>query len=187
LYDDQEDGMTTDALTSDEIRGVREMLDVQAIQDVMLRYVRCADRNDQDVMKTIFWEGATDDHGNYRGSAEGFFENAVANVSRSLTRYHILGPVRVDFVGDSQAKAESYFFYVGTYERDESVIYGALTGRYRDLFEKRDDEWRVLRRTVVYDTSRAFSYDPAWDFFKIPEGHNRAGFAPHDATYAAQW
>src|SRR5215217_4122468 len=125
---DEEDAMTTDVLTSAEIRAVRELLDVHAIQEVMLRYVRSVDRRDPDLVKTIFWDGATDDHGNYSGSAEGFMQNAIDNVRGVVTCYHNLAPARVDFVGDTQAKVESYFLFVGTYDREEGVMYATNTG-----------------------------------------------------------
>jgi hypothetical protein len=60
-------------------------------------------------------------------------------------------------------------------------------GRYRDVFEKRHGEWKILRRLVIYDWATAHPYAPGWDFLQIPVGINRGAMAPDDATYDSVW
>jgi len=179
---------TTEPFTEHEILALRRLVDVSAIQEVMLRYIRCADRNDPELMKTIFWDEGTDNHGMYSGTAKGFFERAYANRDLLTARYHIIGTPRVQFVDNSQAKVETYFHYVGVFvgEGGEETL-GSSGGRYRDVFERRDGEWKVLRRLTIYDWSLATPYQPGWDFFDIPEGINRGTVDPTDATYSADW
>ena len=187
----------TDQLSSAEVAALRELLDRQAIQDVMLRYVRFSDRRDPDVMKTIFWEEGTDDHGLYNGPAEGLFAILMGegsrpwevdkNVGKTLTSYHNLGPAYIEFAGDRQAKVESYFYFVMTRDWHGELVVATLTGRYRDLFEKRNGEWRVLHRAVVYDTATKQPYEPAWEFFGMEKTARRAAFAPADPIYEASW
>jgi len=178
----------TEQLTDAEVAALRRLLDEAAIQEVMLRYTRSADRNDPELMKTIFWDEGTDNHGMYSGSAKGFFERAYANRDLLNARYHIIGAPRVmEFVGGSQAKVETYFHYVGVFVGDDGDVYASCGGRYRDLFERRHGEWRVLRRVTIYDWSLASPYQPGWEFFGIPEGINRGTVEPRDATYAAEW
>ena len=43
------------SLSDAEIVDVRRLLEVQAIQEVMLRYARAVDRADAGLMETIFW------------------------------------------------------------------------------------------------------------------------------------
>jgi hypothetical protein len=138
-------------------------------------------------MKTIFWDEGTDNHGMYSGSAAGFFERAYRNRDLLTARYHLIGSPRAKFLSPSQVNVETYFHYVGVFVEDNSEIYASCGGRYRDLFERRDDEWRVLRRVTIYDWSLASKYDPAWEFFGIPEGINRGTVEPADATYSADW
>ena len=177
----------TEQFTGHEVAALRRLLDVSAIQEVMLRYCRCADRNDPQLMKTIFWDEGTDNHGMYSGSAKGFFERAYANRDLLSARYHIIGTPRVEFGGESQAKVETYFHYVGVVVGDSGETLQTCGGRYRDVFERRDGEWRVLRRLTVYDWALATPYEPGWDFFGIPEGVNRGTVEPVDATYADDW
>ncbi|WP_216870672.1 nuclear transport factor 2 family protein [Modestobacter excelsi] len=176
----------TDSLSATEVTALRELLDKQAIQDVMTRYARLIDRRDPQLSRTIFWEEGTDDHGLHKGSAEGFLASVLANPRGILTAYHNLGPASVEFVGGHQAKVESYFLYVCTREWNEGLALGTLTGRYRDLFEKRNGEWRVLHRTVVYDTSSLTPYEPAWKSFGMEKARHSAA-APDDPIYEASW
>ncbi len=177
----------TDQLTAAEVAALRRLLDIAAIQEVMLRYCRCADRNDPELMKTIFWDEGTDDHGMYKGSATGFFERAYANRDLLTARYHIIGTPRVELVSESQAKVETYFHYAGVFVGDVGETFANCGGRYRDVFERRHGEWRVLRRVTIYDWSVAAPYEPGWDFFGIPDGINRGTVEPLDATYSADW
>ena len=53
-------GIVMSMLSADEVAEVRRVLDVHAIQEVMLSYTRAIDRNDGEAMKSIFWpEGST--------------------------------------------------------------------------------------------------------------------------------
>jgi hypothetical protein len=177
----------TEPLTDSELASVRRLLEVDAIQAVMLRYCRSADRNDPELMKTIFWDEGLDNHGMYSGTATGFFERAYRNRDLLTARYHLIAAPRVEFIDVSRAKVETSFHYAGVFVDGTGETLGTCGGRYRDVFERRDGEWRVLRRVTIYDWSCAAPYRPGWDFFGIPEGINRGAVEPVDATYAADW
>lgn len=175
---------------------MRSLLDVQAIQEVMLRYGRAVDRADADLMATIFWPEGVDNHGMYDGDAAGFFERALnARDDPGRARHHHIGVPRILSRNGNQARVETYFVFVGVYGAGpndnlgmvEQDTIGFNSGRYRDLFEKRGDNWRVLRRLTVYDWSLSSVYEPAWEFFNIPDGINRGAIEPRDATYDAEW
>jgi SnoaL-like domain len=119
--------------------------------------------------------------------AEGFFERAYANRDLLTAPYHLIGTPRVEFVEGSQDKVETHFHYAGVFVGEDGETYAACGGRYRDVFECRGGEWRVLRRVTIYDWSLATPYQPGWDFFGIPDGINRGTVEPVDATYSADW
>ncbi|MFF2059925.1 nuclear transport factor 2 family protein [Rhodococcus qingshengii] len=183
-------------LTGAELVEIRNLLEVQAIQEVMLRYGRAVDRADAALMATIFWPEGTDNHGMYDGDAAGFFERAInARGDAGRARHHHIGVSRILSRDGDQAKVETTFVFVGVYGAGQNDNLGMVqqdtigfnSGRYRDLFEKREGTWKVLRRLTVYDWSAASAYEPAWDFFNIPEGINRGAIEPRDATYDAEW
>ena len=139
-------------------------------------------------MRSVFWEDGTDHHGMHSATGAGFIERADRNRNALAARYHILAPSSVELLSETEANVETYFHYVGVWKgEDDPDVIGALGGRYRDLFQKRNGEWRVLHRVVVYDWSTARSYDSGWDHFKIPLGIYRGTLAPDDATYASDW
>ncbi|WP_408899767.1 nuclear transport factor 2 family protein (plasmid) [Nocardioides sp. R1-1] len=183
-------------LSETELAQVRRLLDVDAIQAVMLRYARAVDRADQQLMGSVFWPGGTDNHGMYDGDVAGLFERALrSRDDDGRARHHLLGiPQVLAWAGD-RASVETYFFFVGAFGAGPNVNLGMIDeptigfsgGRYRDLFEKRDGIWKVLRRVTIYDWAEARPYEPAWNFFKIPVGVNRGAIEPLDATYESDW
>ncbi|SEO56745.1 nuclear transport factor 2 family protein [Trujillonella endophytica] len=183
-------------LSDAEIADLRRLLEVQAIHEVMLRYARAVDRADSDLMDSIFWPEGTDNHGMYEGDAAGFFDRArAARGDTERARHHLIGVPRILSREGDQTRVETYFIFTGVYgagandnlgDVKEATV-GFNWGRYRDLFEKRDGEWKVLHRVTVYDVVLAQPYDPAFDFFNIPLGINRGAVEPRDATYESEW
>jgi hypothetical protein len=126
------------------------------ITDVLTRYVRGADRNDWQLVRSCYHADATDDHGLYSGDLEGLitFLTGLAATLRSTS--HQLGPPHIEVDGDS-ARAETYC--LGWYERsgaDDATWAIAQGLRYLDRFERRDDRWAIANRVVVLDWERVF-------------------------------
>ena len=153
------------------------------ITDVLTRYVRGADRNDWELVRSCYHPDATDDHGLYTGGVEGLLV-FLADVAATLSlTSHQLGPPHIE--GDeSTARAETYC--LGWYERpgsDDSSWSIAQGLRYLDEFECRAGRWAISRRIVVLDWERVFApgrtsapaaswqrgarddADPSWGFF----------------------
>jgi hypothetical protein len=77
-------------------------------------------------------------------------------------------------------------FVVRSHGNDEQRnAFRVLSGRYLDLFEQRNDEWRILNRTTMYDcagsseaTPLAFQHiegsrshdDPSYHIFEAVNG-----------------
>lgn len=129
-----------------------ELMDREAIRDCIYRYCRGIDRADEAALRSAYWPDAHDSHGAYVGSAEGFF-GWVGEAWRQKPRnVHQVSNVLIEFRSATAAVVETYFNALqrGT-GRDGVLRQFHLAGRYCDLFEKRGAEWRVARRTVVYD------------------------------------
>jgi hypothetical protein len=139
------------------------------ITDVLLRYARNVDRREWDAVRKSYHDGATDHHGDFRGNADDFIA-WVSNNHKNLPKStHFLGNILIEFASDTEALAETY--YLGMLElsatseehrrrllngRDttaESIEIDVL-GRYLDRFERRDGQWRVVERQVIYDVIR---------------------------------
>lgn len=124
-----------------------------AIQDCLLRYCRGIDRRDADLVRSVWWPEATADYGGYKGSGPDFGDHAVASLSKSyhVTQHTILNST-VDLDGDV-AHTETYIhaYHLSRPEEGKEQTVFLFAGRYLDRLEKRDGEWRIAKRVLLYD------------------------------------
>ena len=140
---------------------VDALMDREAIRECIFRYCRGIDRLDEASLRGSYWPDATDRHGPYQGTANQFIEAALRKLPESSRMIHHVGNLSIELRG-RQAAVETYFL---AWQRDrradgrEQETF--LAGRYVDRFEKRDDEWRVAARVVVYDWVQPMGDAPA--------------------------
>lgn len=150
---------------------VQGLIDRQEIEQVLKLYCRAIDRLDIELLKSIYHPEATDDHGTYCGNAHGFADYIIPSMRESITDgMHTVTHCTIDLDGDF-ATSEAYYwayqqtkggyewiegFFGETYARKsqaEGTIDGAhdfyCGGRYIDLFERRDGQWKILRRKIT--------------------------------------
>lgn len=124
----------------------------EAIRDCMYRYSRGIDRADEAALISAYWPDAHDCHGAYDGPVDGFFDMVRAAWARGPRNIHHVTNILIDFIGPDRAAVESYFLALQRGPGPDGIVRQVqLSGRYCDLFERRGGEWRVLKRTVVYD------------------------------------
>lgn len=135
--------------------------DREAIRDVIAAYAHAIDRCRWDMMAKVFHDDAHFGFGTVGGGWRDFVEQARALIDPCLATQHQLGQTLIAFDGADAADTETYFTAMHTIPAgypvpevfpDKGKIYSAvIAGRYVDRFEKRDGEWRILRRTGLYD------------------------------------
>ncbi|RWA97914.1 MAG: hypothetical protein EOR78_28100 [Mesorhizobium sp.] len=131
---------------------ITELLNREAIRDCLYRYSRGIDRADEAALRSAYWPDAHDSHGAYRGSAEGFVRFALGVFKTGLRNVHQITNILIEFINPAEAAVESYFSALQRGpDNDGGVRQMLLCGRYCDLFQKREGEWRIAERTVVYD------------------------------------
>lgn len=158
--------------------------DREAIRDCLHRYCRGIDRVDEAALVSSYWPDATDSHGAPSGPVSGFYDRVRAAWARGPRNVHQISNVMFDFRGADQAAVESAFLALQQGAGPDGVVRRVMmAGRYCDLFERRAGEWRVLRRTVVYDWVQhdaPFGEDEAARFGpRLPIG----GVWPDDPVY----
>jgi ketosteroid isomerase-like protein len=137
---------------TDTGKRLTELRDREAIRDCMYRYCRGIDRADEAALRSAYWPDATDRHGRYSGPVEGFFEMVKQGYGTGGRNVHQVSNVLIEFASETVAAVESYFNALQRSPRKDGTISQVLiAGRYCDLFEKRGGEWRIAKRTVVYD------------------------------------
>ncbi|RQS68175.1 nuclear transport factor 2 family protein [Burkholderia sp. Bp8963] len=165
-------------------KAVQDLLDREAIRECLYRYCRGVDRGDETALRATYWDDATDRHGPYQGAATGFCDWALDMLKTPGRGVHLIGNIMIELHGD-QALAESYFHAV---QEDRKVVPGAVTevslyGRYIDRFEKRDGEWKVAARTVVYDWSRSTPVADSTDIGMFGSARRPLGARCPDDTF----
>ncbi len=122
----------------------------EAIRECLYRYARAVDRCDVEMLKTVYHPDAIDVHGGvFAGNGHEFCEYIVPMMSAAIVNRHLITNPLIELDGN-RAFVESQ--YVSTHRvavDDERAadIYGE--GRYLDVFEERDGEWKLLHRLVI--------------------------------------
>lgn len=144
---------------------LQRLLDESAIRDVLSRYGRGIDRMDHDLLLTMFWPGAIDEHGIYNGPIEGFVEWLKETHHPEDSWMHHNTTQRIEIEGD-QAWTETYCIATNrTPARDGNPAVDRMVRvRYCDRFEKRGGEWRIAHRKVVYSPSVTHEGFVDWEF-----------------------
>ena len=140
-------------LTPDEYVRIMDHLERDAIRQVVIRYVRGADRLDEELERGAYWPDGYDNHGFFRGNAQEFVTWALGLGGRLAGLQHILGQSFIDMEA-AGAKCETYFLVCESTSRDTPTDnLRQLGGRYVDILEKRGGSWKIAHRDVVIDWS----------------------------------
>lgn len=149
-----------------------------AISDVIYKYCRAIDRLDRELLKSVFHEDSTHHHGSYEGSSKQFCDFAFDILSELEQTQHLVGNILIE-VKENFAWSESYWTayhriakghesdagFIGKHDVtiDEDVF---VSGRYIDKLEKRDGEWKIIKRQGIHDWVR---FEPACDKGELNE------------------
>jgi ketosteroid isomerase-like protein len=137
------------------------LLDKQAIQEVLARYVRAIDRRDAALLATVFHPDAVDHHVGHHTSAAQFCAWAIELVGTMGPVAHYLSPPLIELDGDV-AHSECYAIAFHRLERDGEAFDNFLGARVLDRFERRASVWRIAVRRVVYDWNRDMPVSETW-------------------------
>ena len=173
-----------DQLSDEELRAVRESLDKLAIHENVVKYCRGSDRLDVNLLKDSYWEDGTDDHGAFVGNSHDFCEFAVASKGMFKSVSHHVSNTQIELLGN-QAKVETYFIaaHVIPGADSEEDRFWLLGGRYKDLYEKRAGQWKILHRVCLWDWNQYQASRSEWGKFGLADSANHGGFAPDDPIY----
>ncbi len=124
------------------------LLHRQAISDCLARYARGVDRLDLELVRSAFWDDATDQHGPVNGSVEDFLAFFLPRQPAREVAQHFVTNHYVELDGH-RAWSESYFLSVA--KQHGSAEVELVGGRYVDRFDHRAGEWRIGARRVVLE------------------------------------
>lgn len=146
---------------SADVEGLKYIIDREKIRDCLARLSRGEDRRAADLISGCYWPDATDDHGVFVGTFKEYLAWVVPGAPSIPVTLHTLGQSLIDLKGDKAAVETHVTSYhridMGGQERD--IVIG---GRYLDRMEKRNQEWRIAHRTMLYDWLKDFGQSVDW-------------------------
>lgn len=126
------------------------LIDRESICDVITRVARGEDRRHEGLLRSAFWPDATIDFGVMSGSFDDYLTWCVPGSPDIPVTQHMLGQCMISLRGD-KAKAETYVQSYHRVKAEGGERDTAMGGRYLDNLEKRDGEWRIAARIMLYD------------------------------------
>jgi hypothetical protein len=159
---------------------LEELYDSKLLHDNLMKYCRAADRKDIEGMRDTYWPDSIDDHGQYVGSGSGWADaNEYWKKGQMAGNHHITN-VLCEIDGNL-AKRESMFLVVSILPEPDVTLF--IGGRYRDLCEKRNGEWKVRYRTCIWDWGDVRKLRPNWALSKLPDKTHWGALYPDDPIY----
>jgi hypothetical protein len=131
---------------------------VAAIQGCVATYSRGLDRLDPELMMLAYWPDGIDER--FDGPVETFARQAVQLHAQFAWTMHCLHNHFIEFdPATGQARGELYVTALLQTRAPGSLH--TFHGRYLDLYEQRDGDWRILRRACVHEGSATAPVHPA--------------------------
>lgn len=167
----------------DDWSALQTLLDKAAIHDVTMRYCRAADRTDAGLLASVYHPDARDDHGFFVATGADMVDRVRAIRDGELAddyhmTSHLVSNQIIEVDGDWAASEVYYLLRSRMPEQDRAFGDSLVGGRYLDEFERRDGQWRIIDRILVWDFLR---YDPVTA--QWPRDHAQLD---HDATWGSR-
>lgn len=170
-------------MNSKSVDFMEKMRAEHEIRTVLGLYCRGVDRRDFGLVRSVYHEDANDYHGSYNGGVEGLIKWMIDRHRHVEQSMHFIGNCHIEWLDENTTLVETYCV---TYQRVspdgieslKSLGFDAnldsrqtqVRCRYVDLFERRNGEWRIAERTVVYESmifEKATGEDAFGDDFEV--------------------
>lgn len=162
-----------------EESGLRALLVKERLHELEMAYCRAVDRRDADLLRSIFFDDAIEEHGEmYRGSAVAFVDWVFKEFlpRYELTAHYVLNEwYRVDGL---KAEGETHRLSYHRERDTEGCATEAIAAcRTFNRYECRNGVWKIAYRGVVRDWVTKHSVDDA-----LYQGHFGMQMSKPDAS-----
>jgi hypothetical protein len=148
---------------SDQNPPLQALLNRDQIRESIINLARGEDRRDAAMITASYWPDSITDYGVFKGTFAEYLAWVVPGSPAIPVTQHVLGQSFIDLRGDValvETQVLSYHRIDPGAEHRDTIV----GGRYLDKFEKRDGEWRIAERSMLYDWFQ--DVGPANDFAK---------------------
>lgn len=134
-------------------KALQQIIDREAIRDLVLCYSRAIDRKDVELLRDLYTEDATDTHGDsFDGPADAYCEFIEKSLPHMLYSGHHACNHMISVEGD-EGNGEVYalaYHVIPNAEGGQDEDFMAV--RYIDNYRRcADGKWRFSKRVVTYD------------------------------------
>jgi len=142
----------------------QELADLLArdkIRDCLARLARGEDRRNAELITASYWPQAIIDHGIFTGTFDDYLAWVVPGSPSIPVTQHVLGQSVIDLYSDT-ALVETHVLAYHRVSVESDHRDTVIGGRYLDWMDKIDNEWRISRRTMVYDWVQDLGVSVDW-------------------------
>ena len=146
-------------------RALQQLIDKEAIRDLVLCYSRAIDRKDVELLRDLYTEDATDTHGDsFDGPADAYCDWIATSLPYMKWSGHHACNHMISVEGD-EGNGEVYciaWHYIPDQANPGEWLEDIMAVRYIDNYRRCvDGKWRFSKRVVTYDlhTVRPFVGD----------------------------
>ena len=168
---------------------VQALLDKQAIEEVLLKFLRGCDRADLDLVERAYWPDGWEDHG---GTFDGPASEWVAVIKERLPKAGLMNHMALNLIIDlksaTTATAECYILTASRLTVKGQEFDTRTLARCVDQMEKRGGEWRIFRRTLCWEWNEEHELSETWArgaFTRDASVLRRGAKKPDDIIYTA--
>lgn len=129
---------------------LKPYLDRAKITEILVRLARGEDRRDAALIAACWWPDAIYDYGVQNGDFASYLAWVVPGSDAIRNTQHVLGQSHIELSGPT-AKVETHIVSYHRVDMGEGDRDTCIGGRYLDVLEERDGEWRIASRTMLYD------------------------------------
>ena len=159
-----------------------------AIEDCLKRFARAVDRQDWPAARALYHDGAFDDHGFFKGPPDALLAHIAKLHEHQDHSMHFNTNVLIEFQSRERAFVETYVLVLQRYRpgapnvpAESAGLRNVASARYLDRFEKRNGEWRVVHRTLVFGDLVA---EPMREPYRFPSGFTEQKHSMEDPLYS---
>ena len=132
-------------------------------EDLTSKYCRGLDRIDEGLLRSVFWQEAEVDIGIFSGSIVDFMPFIIETLNSSIRGSHSVSNFLFE-IDNNFAVGEIYVHGVSSFFNEENVeIDGHVGGRYLTQYEKREEEWRMIKLTFIMDWNMNIESSALWN------------------------
>ena len=148
---------------ADRDLGLQSLLDKKAIEETLVLFLRGCDRADADLVERAYWPDGWEDHGGtFDGPASEWVASVKARLVHPILMNHLVHNLIIEMAGPTRATSECYILTATRPTVNGESFDVRTLARCVDQWEKRGDEWRILRRTMCWEWTEEREINETW-------------------------